>query len=53
MGGGGGGYGIFNLKYPISLFSVFNRVANLVYFALNRVRIAEFQQLAQSQQNFL
>ena len=52
-GGEGRGYGIFNLKYPISLFSVFNRVANLVYFALNRVKIAEFQQLAQPQQNFL
>ena len=55
-GRGGGerrGYGIFNLKYPISLFSVFNRVANLVYFALNRVKIAEFQQLAQPQKNFL
>ena len=53
-GVGGGAMGSSILKnYPTSLFSVFNMVAILVYFALNRVRIEEFQQLAQPQQNFL
>ena len=47
-GDGGMGYWIFNLKN-----SVFNMVAILVYFALNRVRIEEFQLLAQPQQNVL
>ena len=52
VGGGVMGSSILK-KYPTSVFSVFNMVAILVYFALNRVRIEEFQQLAQPQQNFL
>ena len=38
-------YGIFNLekKYSISPFSVLNRVAILMHFALSRVRIEGFQ----------
>ena len=46
VGGGVMGSSILK-KYPTSVFSVFNMVAILVYFALNRVRIEEFQQLAQ------
>ena len=37
------------LKYPISLFSVLNRVAILMHFALNRVRIEGFQQHSPNQ----
>ena len=44
VGGGGVMASAILKNYPISL---------LVCFALNRVRIEEFQELAQPQQNFL
>ena len=40
------------LKYLISLFSVLNRVAILMYFALNRVRIEGFQLHSPNQTSF-
>ena len=47
-------YGIFNVKkkYLISLFSVLNRVAIWMHFALNRVRIQGFQQYRPNQSSF-